>query len=293
MATKRPKREVLPERPKGAATQTRTLKVYKVNALSAAFSAHNRHLQALLKFYIESASSIPVDVYWYYFLVYMDNKLVGYATTFDEFQKVPKAPATISQVLVLPPYQKLGIGSALLEVIYQHYITASKCPIMVVEDPAEDFQRMKDSLDIKIILKSGFFRSIRNLGLHVPSRKLDCATFKHCSLDHREISEIRTRLKLKKENIQRCFELLLVACLDPDDKAVHEAYRKYVLRKFAESRDLLLPYFKFENFADRSILSVNNVPTHNTRLRDSCCLGDGQLSCLVGRVHNSAHVVQT
>ena len=89
---------------KHGATMTKTLKVYKVNAMNTGFHINNRHLQALLKFYIESASSIPVDIYWYYFLVYMDNKLVGYATTFDEFQKVPKAPVTISQVLVLPPY---------------------------------------------------------------------------------------------------------------------------------------------------------------------------------------------
>ena len=73
------------EREKQAATQTKALKVYKVNAMNANFHSHNRHLQALLKFYIESASSIPVDIYWYYFLVYLDNKLVGYATTFDEF----------------------------------------------------------------------------------------------------------------------------------------------------------------------------------------------------------------
>ena len=115
------------DKEKWAATITKTLKVYKVNAMNAHFYDHNRHLQALLKFYIESASTIPVDVYWYYFLVYMDNKLVGYATTFDEFQKVPKAPVTISQVLVLPPYQKLGIGSALLGKIYSHYLSSSKC----------------------------------------------------------------------------------------------------------------------------------------------------------------------
>ena len=75
---------------------TKTLKVYKVNSMNAYFNRHNPHLQALLKFYIESASSIPVDENWYYFLVYMDHKLVAYATTFDEFQRVPKAPVTIS-----------------------------------------------------------------------------------------------------------------------------------------------------------------------------------------------------
>ena len=86
-----------------------------------------------------------------------------------------------------------------------------------MEDPAEDFQRMKDSLDIKFILRAGYFRSIRNLGLHEPTKMLDCETIKQCTLDYKEINEIRINLKLKKENVQRCFELLQIACLDPDD----------------------------------------------------------------------------
>ena len=97
--SKRPKRE-----DEGKQMVLKTLKVYKVCAASEKFHPHNAHLQALLKFYIESASAIPVDEQWFYFLVYMDNMLVGYATTFDEFTKVPKAPVTISQVLVMPPY---------------------------------------------------------------------------------------------------------------------------------------------------------------------------------------------
>ena len=56
---------------------------------------------------------------------------------------------------------------------------------------------------------------------------------------------------------------------------VHEAYRKYVLRKFAESRDLLLPYFKFENFADRSIVQINSTQVFSRRANDNCCLGNG------------------
>lgn len=68
------------------------------------FADKNHYLQALLQFYIEGASFIPVDQRWNYFLVYMDKKLVAFATAFEEYLSVPKAPATISQVLVLPPY---------------------------------------------------------------------------------------------------------------------------------------------------------------------------------------------
>ena len=60
---------------------------------------------------------------------------------------------------------------------------------------------MKDSLDIKLILKNGYFRSIHALGLYEQDLMLDCSLFKHVTLDHKEINEIRTKLKLKKENI--------------------------------------------------------------------------------------------
>lgn len=69
----------------------------------------------------------------------MDSKLIAYGTTFEEYRRSPKQGVTISQVLVLPPYQKLGIGSELLHIIYQHYIKDKNCMSMTVEDPAEDF----------------------------------------------------------------------------------------------------------------------------------------------------------
>lgn len=280
------------DRDRSEPTSTKSLKVFKINADHPNFKSMNTHLQALLQFYIEGASFISVDPYWHYFLVYMDNKLIAYGTTFEEFHKSPKAGVTISQVLVLPPYQKLGIGSELLSIIYQHYIKDKKCQSMTVEDPAEDFQRMKDGLDIKMILQAGFFRSIRKLGLHNPRVHLNCESFKLAQLEHKEINEIKTKLKLKKDNIQRCFELLLLACLNQDDNHVYEAYRKAVLKKFAETRELLLPYFKFENFADRSMFTIVDklVYQQPVRVRQKCCEGNGQLACFIGRANRGPQV---
>ena len=69
----------------------------------------------------------------------------------------------ISQFIVLPSYQRLGIGSTLLENLYNFYLTDKKCTEITVEDPSDDFQQMKDALDIKMIWKAGFFKSIRNI----------------------------------------------------------------------------------------------------------------------------------
>lgn len=69
----------------------------------------------------------------------------------------------ISQFIVLPTYQRLGIGSTLLESQYNYYLADKKCTEITVEDPSDDFQQMKDALDIKLIWKGGYFKSIRNI----------------------------------------------------------------------------------------------------------------------------------
>lgn len=100
-------------------------------------------------------------------------------------------------------------------------------------------------------------------------------------LEPKEIAEIRSKLKLRKDNVMRCFELLLLAHLDPNDSKLHETYRKTVLKRFAECRELLRPYFTFENFADRSMYSINDPDEQYAKLREECCNGNGQLACLV------------
>ena len=84
---------------------------------------------------------------------------------------------------------------------------------------------MKDGIDCKTILKFGYFRSLRNLGLEDPGVYLDCNKLKECALEAKEINKIRAVTKLRKEDILRCFELVLLACLHPTDARVHEAYR--------------------------------------------------------------------
>jgi len=54
-----------------------------------------------------------------------------------------------------------------------------KCTQIVVEDPAPDFQRMKDCVDLNMILSHGFFKSMHE----IKNRDyLDQETFKLCSI---------------------------------------------------------------------------------------------------------------
>jgi hypothetical protein len=72
---------------------------------------------------------------------------------------------------------------------------------------------------------------------------------------------------------------------------VHEAYRKSVLKKFAETRELLLPYFKFEHFADRSMFTIPDRTVYQpvrVREKEKCCFGNGQLTSFFGRARHGA-----
>mmetsp|Transcript_3192 Transcript_3192/g.3095 ORF Transcript_3192/g.3095 Transcript_3192/m.3095 type:complete len:87 (-) Transcript_3192:623-883(-) len=63
----------------------------------------------------------------------------------------------------MPPYQRLGIGSVLLESMYNYYLKDKKCIEITVEDPSVDFQQLKDALDIKFIWKNRFLKSLQKL----------------------------------------------------------------------------------------------------------------------------------
>jgi ribosomal protein S18 acetylase RimI-like enzyme len=49
----------------------------------------------------------------------------------------------ISQVLVLPPYQRRGIASRMYEMVFSHYrLHEPKCFEVLVEDAADEFQKV-------------------------------------------------------------------------------------------------------------------------------------------------------
>lgn len=110
----------------------RHYEVYKVKLGDKKFSKDVNHsLQAMLYFYIESASFIEEDPSWSYFLLYEvvkkfknnppSYRLIGFSTIY-ELEEGRKVTNRISQFIILPPYQKLGFGKSLVEGIYKHYI---------------------------------------------------------------------------------------------------------------------------------------------------------------------------
>jgi histone acetyltransferase 1 len=139
----------------------RHYEVFKVSLKDKKFNKEmNRSLQALLFFYIESASFIEEDPCWNYFLLYEvvrkfksnppSYRLIGFCTTFEDLEG-RKAVSRISQFLVLPAYQKQGFGKALVEGIYKYYIEDDTCHEIGVEKPTKAFESLCESVKASLL----------------------------------------------------------------------------------------------------------------------------------------------
>ena len=52
--------------------------------------------------------------------------IAGYATIYQYYAYPANTRPRISQVLILPPFQRKGLGSKLLNTVYRHYLTDDK-----------------------------------------------------------------------------------------------------------------------------------------------------------------------
>ena len=135
----------------------KTIEVVKIKADSKYFKEVDRRFQAIYQFYIDGASFIDDDNNWNYFICYMDNRVVGFTSVLEEKRfgwghanGIPVSRDNVhcvllSQFVILPPFQGLGLGSALLKIVYDYYIkNDSDCVEFSVEEPSDEFQSLMD-----------------------------------------------------------------------------------------------------------------------------------------------------
>lgn len=144
----------------------KTKKIFEIkDSLSPEWIKYNRRLQVFIKFYIETGSYIDdEDGDWKIELLFEYNKtkqeyyFVGLMTYYLFYQCTDKYRLRISQQLILPCYQRKGLGGILLEKIYDKYINEKDCYEFTVEASSPNFQFMRDFIDVKRILGIGHFQ---------------------------------------------------------------------------------------------------------------------------------------
>lgn len=114
----------------------------------------------------------------------------------------------ISQMLVLPPFQKQGHGAELLQAAYRMYNTQDRVIDIAVEDPSENFTKLRDFVDCKNCLEafpgSNFFQQ---------------------PFSDTIAQQIRDELRIGRMQARRVFEILQLRNVDVNNPEAVKAYR--------------------------------------------------------------------
>ncbi|XP_076356515.1 histone acetyltransferase 1 [Tachypleus tridentatus] len=209
----------------------RTFEVYRATALDPGFKEYHERMQTFVLWYIDAASFIDIDdELWEFFVMFeklsCDGEprycFVGYMTVYRYYAYPNKKRPRISQMLVLPPFQKNGLGAEMLQTVYNWYVKDPDVVDITVEDPSEEFTRLRDFVDSKNSSKLTSFQS-ENL-LKGFSKEM--------------VSEAQETLKMNKKQTRKVYEILRLQATNTADVEQYRAYRLDVKNR------LNLPYKK-------------------------------------------------
>ncbi|XP_059160835.1 histone acetyltransferase type B catalytic subunit-like [Physella acuta] len=211
--------------------EEKQFEVYFVKIEEPGFREYHARLQSFIKFYIDAASYIDVDdEQWDYFVLFEKYKedgrqkyaVAGYMTVFNFYAYPSRIRPRISQVLVLPPFQKMGLCAKLIQTFYNMCYSKPEILDITVEDPSENFQRVRDYVDAKNCQKLKSFQAGELLK----------------GFSHEMVHEAQTKLKLSKLQARRVYEILRLKATDQSNKDMFRAYRLDVKRR------LNIPFLK-------------------------------------------------
>ncbi|TKY85682.1 hypothetical protein EX895_005222 [Sporisorium graminicola] len=217
----------------------RVFEVYRSTWETPGFREYHRRMQLFVLLFIEGASYIQEDeTNWEFFTLYEKVRssehttyhFMGYTSLYKFWCWPDSSRIRLSQFVVLPPYQKQGHGGALYTTVYDQIRQRPSVSELTVEDPSEDFDRLRDGNDLRRLLApGGFVESAKALGkLHAP---LDAGWIESKRLDH----------KLAPRQWARVLEMVQLMNLDTGDEEQLRQYRLQVkARIYRQNKDILV-----------------------------------------------------
>ncbi|KAK6501667.1 histone acetyltransferase 1 [Arthrobotrys musiformis] len=232
-----------------------TFEIYRTDLSNLAAQNIIKNSQLLVPFFIEAGSAIDLDDHedylrdrWDVFFLYEhlpENQFsfIGYCTVhkywyFTLFQKDAEAfphqyRARISQFLILNPYQGKQHGRKLYDLIVDEYISSNQVKEIVVEDPSDRFEKMRDLCDYKRLKKQSLITD-------------EAAEILLDRKKSREwIDTERAKAKMPMRQFQRIIELMLLEHIlitkGPKYDEQLDRYMTYVKdRLYRHNKDVLM-----------------------------------------------------
>lgn len=121
----------------------------------------------------------------------------------------------ISQMLILPPYQGMGIGAQFIETIYNKFKDDPKVVDITVEDPSDDFRRVRNYVDAKLCL---------NLPEFSADRLKD-------GFGKEMIEAAKSTFKINPRQCRIVYEILRLNSINVNNEDEYKAYRLCVKKR--------------------------------------------------------------
>eukprot|EP00898_Chlorokybus_atmophyticus_P006715 jgi/Chlat1/7044/Chrsp56S06669 len=206
-------------------------------------------VQPLILYYIDGANFIDSsDPHWELVVAIertvtngADNtRVVGFCT-YHRFYSFPdRSRLRVSQVLILPPFQRQGHAKRLLHAVYEQANRIAAVDV-TVEDPSEEFQKLRDIDDYKRLRDHPALTAAADAavatGAEIMRTRGDASdaeatarVMEAMCLPGALAEDLRRQMKLYKPQLRRVWELLLYVRLRASTEA-HEAFRLLILHR--------------------------------------------------------------
>lgn len=291
---------------------TRTFEIYECTAKTSGFVAFHARLQSFLLWFVDAASYIDIeDPQWQFFVWWVtaesgsvvchanhhpiplysiysyekytnaNGKVVyattGYTTVYLYYAYPQHNRPRISQMFILPPFQGIGIGATLIEVVYNKFKGDPRVVDITVEDPSDDFRRVRNYVDAKLCralpefsaanLKKGFSKEMSTAAKEqlkvstvLPLQSNDCF----------HNNQNRLFSLIAQINPRQCrivYEILRLDVTNVGNEAEYKEYRLTVKKR------LNTPYYKQQAELARMQkagvdmqIAMASIPTKNERI---------------------------
>ena len=204
--------------------------IYNIDIINDNFLPENHSLQSLCTFFIDAASFIPIETnFWNYFLlieyfnpyaederhIYLKNNeeddaknwhVIGFSSYKNFHFELNKYNSMISQFLILPPYQRKGYGTLLLENCYKFLYSKEECREITTEDPSIEFILMRDYTWCKIFFDEKIFDDLLSkINGKIITTENEYNLF---ILTKEKLDMMMQKFKLESNVIEREFEII-------------------------------------------------------------------------------------
>ncbi|SJX62779.1 related to histone acetyltransferase subunit HAT1 [Sporisorium reilianum f. sp. reilianum] len=217
----------------------RVFEIYRPTWDTPGFREYHRRMQLFVLLFIEGASYISEDeANWEFFTLFEKSTqagetrwhFMGYTSLYKFWCWPDSSRVRLSQFVILPPFQKQGHGGALYTTVYEQIRQRAAVAELTVEDPSEDFDRLRDGNDLRRLLApAGFVDTAK------AQHKL------HAPVDAAWTEAQRRAHKLAPRQWARVLEMVQLMNLDTGDEEAVRQYRLQVkARIYRQNKDILV-----------------------------------------------------